>query len=263
MGGKLLLLLLIGVVLLNTADAARRRSKKEESVEEESCDEDDEDEDVGTQRQPNVGASRPKPNARKSQIQNDEGDGVEDPTDEDYLKYEDTNQEGLCILERGKCPQGDWRMFKRKNETVCLQVIGSPAKIDRITAGRVCRTHANARLMSIDNLQEREWLHTLGLVSNGSFGQLLIAGYRNRQCQMQPWDCKDRMKIFVPADGTANHEYLHSRWVAGPQNRYTYAELDDCLVIHTVYQPGDNLNAIQDWTCHDWHNTFLCGITVM
>lgn len=96
MSSKLsLLLLLVATVLLATVDASRRRQQIQRNVlPEEDCD-DGEEIVMKPGKSPRVGSSNPR---RKNVVQQDEGDGVEDPTDEDYLRYEDTNQEGICIL---------------------------------------------------------------------------------------------------------------------------------------------------------------------
>lgn len=94
MSGKLFIILLLGACFVTIVDSSRR--PRNDVPDEPSCeDEDDNDNNYDSQGRPRrVGASRPT--IRKVHI--DDWDVVEDEDDESYNRYENTNQEGICIL---------------------------------------------------------------------------------------------------------------------------------------------------------------------
>ncbi|KAF1751884.1 hypothetical protein GCK72_018438 [Caenorhabditis remanei] len=261
MGGKLLIFVLLGCSFLLVVDS-RRPPIQHDNVEED-CEEDDGGGYDSDGRPNRVGATRPPATRQRAE---DDWDGVEEPTDDDYLRYENTNQEGICLLERGKCPQGDWRMFKRHNETVCLKIYGAPYTIDISTAAKVCREQANARVMTVDSDEERRWIYSTPLGGNGSYTMMFIAGNRNRECKANPLvpKCADKNTAFTQSDGTSDHKYIYSRWAPTILNRFLYGGYDDCLAFLTYPHAISIDHAVQDFTC-DKHtlNTVLCGVTVM
>uniref|UniRef100_A0A1I7SZN8 C-type lectin domain-containing protein n=1 Tax=Caenorhabditis tropicalis TaxID=1561998 RepID=A0A1I7SZN8_9PELO len=254
-GNTLFILFLLGVILFDSVAAASR--PKPQMNMEEDCEEEENTYD-NQGRPTRIGAQRPRVQA------DDDWDGVSDPTDEDYLRYENTNQEGICLLERGKCPAGDWQMFKRsKEETVCLKLIGRQHTFDGHTGGEICRQEANARLMTVDSQEERKWILSTPLGGNATYPWVLIAGYRNRECQMNPFKCLDHQNAFNAVDGTSDHKYIFSKW-RGIHNRYQHGYLDDCISYFTTGIPVDTQHQIEDFTCADgWYRVALCGVTVM
>ncbi|CAL2042468.1 unnamed protein product [Caenorhabditis brenneri] len=257
-GKKLFTFLLLGAILFHSVDSARG-PRQRDVVDEESCEEDDGAGSYDDEGRPNrVGSIRRKQS-------DDDWDGVEDPTDDDYLRYENSNQEGICLLERGKCPAGDWRMFKRGKESVCLKIIGRKHSFDGQTAGEICRLEANARIMTVDSFEERQWIYTTPLGGNISYPHLLIAGYRNRECRKDPLKCiADQQKAFVQQDGTSDHKYIYSKWGGLLLNRWQYGYLDDCISFRTAPHDLNLPYFIHDETCHEnFFYTVLCGVTVM
>ncbi|UMM34306.1 hypothetical protein L5515_007447 [Caenorhabditis briggsae] len=255
MSGKLILFLLFGAVFL--IEGISRSPMHRDVAAEESCEEDDGEYD-SQGRPTRVGASKPKPKRKEA---DDDWDGVEDPTDEDYLRYENTNQEGVCILERGKCPSGEWRMFKRRNESVCLKIFGTIHKIDDRTAADICRANHNARMMTVDSQEEREWIYTTELGGNTTYHYMYVAGYRSRRCKNAV--CTASMDAFEEVDRTADHRFIYSKW-EGILNEYYDFEYSNCLAMHVMPHPISLPNFIRDWPCKQaWLNTVLCGVTVM
>ncbi|PIC25988.1 hypothetical protein B9Z55_018709 [Caenorhabditis nigoni] len=255
MSGKLFLFLLFGAVFL--IEGMSRSPMQMDVAGEESCEEDDGEYD-SQGRPTRVGAPNPNAKPRKA---DDDWDGVEDPTDEDYLRYENTNQEGICILERGKCPSGEWRMFKRRNESVCLKIFGTVHKIDARTAADICRANHNARMMTVDSQAEREWIYTTELGGNISYPYMFVAGYRSRRCKNAP--CTVSMDAFEEVDRTADHKFIYSRW-EGIYNEYHDLEFSNCLAVHVYPHPLSLPNFIRDFSCKQlFLNTVLCGVTVI
>uniref|UniRef100_A0A8R1DMT2 C-type lectin domain-containing protein n=2 Tax=Caenorhabditis japonica TaxID=281687 RepID=A0A8R1DMT2_CAEJA len=285
---QLLILFLLGTILLNSVagrlgsrrddrrptrqrDYEEDESESYEDYDPESYEEDDpdsyEEEDYEEKRAPR----------RRKVAYNDGGDddseeedaydneGVLYPTDRALKRYHSwNNNKGACILQHKRCPAGNWRMFRRDNDTVCLKVFGSRTPINLNKASSICRTNHNARMMTLNSHQERKWLYTLPLVNNGSFPWLTLAGYRNRKCQMDPSECKnDKFTAFTQQDGTANPHYIYTRWGVAPLNAKTInGHLDNCVSLLTRHSLKDNENVIRDTPCDDMIRIFLCGVTV-
>uniref|UniRef100_A0A8R1DVI1 C-type lectin domain-containing protein n=1 Tax=Caenorhabditis japonica TaxID=281687 RepID=A0A8R1DVI1_CAEJA len=281
---QLLILFLLGAILLISVAGHSRRGRHrhgikptpqrdyEEDEEPESCpddNEDDDDEDGGDQRQSIPYGDDNGAGEEVEEEEDDESDNDNDntgPSKSALKRYQSwNNKNGVCILEHKKCPADDWKMFQRENDTVCLKVFGVPSMTDLKTASSICRANHNARMMTLNSQEEKEWIYTVPLANNGSFPWMNLAGYRNRKCQMDPSDCrKDKLTAFTQQDGTANPKFIYTRWGISPLNYKTLrGHLDNCVVLLTHHSLKGNDNVIRDTPCDSMVRTFLCGVTVL